>query len=100
VWAVEVMMFAVGLIKNKTGVFDFEIPAPEIKNPDEVLIRIKEVGLDGTDINLVRYNLQDLPPGRDTMTMGHEAAGVVEEVGSGVKSVKPEDIVVITVRRG
>jgi glucose 1-dehydrogenase len=32
--------------------------------------------------------------------MGHEAAGGVEKVGSGVKSVRPGDIVVITVRRG
>ncbi len=93
-------MFAVGLIKDKTGVYDFEIPQPEIRRPDEVLIRIKEVGIDGTDINLVRYNLQDLPEGKDRIVMGHEGVGVIEEAGKDVKSVRPGDIVAITVRRG
>jgi glucose 1-dehydrogenase len=93
-------MFAVGLIRDKQGVYDFEIPKPEIKKPDEVLIKIKEVGLDGTDINLVHFNLQDLPDDRDRITIGHEGIGIVVEIGSGVESVHPGDIVAITVRRG
>jgi threonine dehydrogenase-like Zn-dependent dehydrogenase len=40
-------------------VHDFEIPKPEIRRPDEVLVKVKEVGLDGTDYNMIRYNLQD-----------------------------------------
>jgi threonine dehydrogenase-like Zn-dependent dehydrogenase len=48
-------MLAVGMLRNKAGVHSFEIPMPEIRQPDEVLIRIKEVGLDGTDFNIVRF---------------------------------------------
>jgi glucose 1-dehydrogenase len=93
-------MFAVGMVRGKTGVYDFDLPVPQIKAPDEVLVRVKEVGLDGTDFNMVGYNLQDIPQGSDRMAIGHEGAGIVEAVGSGVSSLKPGDPVVITVRRG
>ena len=93
-------MLAVGMLRGKEGVHAFETPKPEIKQSDEVLVRIKQVGLDGTDFNMVRYNLQDIAEDRDDMAMGHEVVGVVEEVGSGVRSVVPGDPVTITVRRG
>ncbi|MES0278438.1 MAG: alcohol dehydrogenase catalytic domain-containing protein, partial [Dehalococcoidales bacterium] len=93
-------MLAVGMIRGKKGIFDFEIPKPGITRPDEVLVRVKEVGLDGTDFNIARYNLQDIADGRDEMVMGHEMSGVVDEVGSAVKSLSPGDPVVVTVRRG
>ncbi|MBI4330651.1 MAG: alcohol dehydrogenase catalytic domain-containing protein [Chloroflexi bacterium] len=91
---------AAGMVRGKTGIHLFEVPMPEIKQPDEVLIRVKEVGLDGTDFNAIRFNLQDIGEGRDEMVMGHEAVGVVEATGPGVKSFKPGDPVTITVRRG
>ncbi len=93
-------MMAVGMVRGKPGVHTFELPKPEVKQPDEVLIRVKEVGLDGTDFNMVRYNLQDIAEDRNDMAMGHEMVGVVEEVGSEVKSLVPGDVVVMTVRRG
>ncbi|MBI4302742.1 MAG: alcohol dehydrogenase catalytic domain-containing protein [Chloroflexi bacterium] len=93
-------MLAVGMLRGKPGVHSFEVPMPEIKRPDEVLIRMKEIGLDGTDFNIVRYNLQDIAEGRNEIVLGHEGVGVVEEVGSEVKSLAPGDIVAITVRRG
>src|SRR4030065_109368 len=93
-------MQAVGMLRGKPGVHSFDIPTPEIQQPDEVLIRIKEVGLDGTDFNMVRYGLQDIAEGRDEIVMGHEGVGVVESVGSEVRALSPGDIVAITVRRG
>ncbi len=93
-------MLAAGMLRGKQGVHIFEIPVPEIKEPDEVLVRVKEVGLDGTDFNMVRYGLQDIAEGRDEMSMGHEMVGVVEVVGEGVKSLAAGDIVTVTVRRG
>lgn len=93
-------MLAVGMVRGKPGVHDFEIPKPEIKQPDEVLVRVKEVGLDGTDFNMVRYNLQDIAAGRNEIVMGHEMVGMVEAVGDGVKSLAPGDPVTMTVRRG
>ncbi len=93
-------MFAVGMLRGKPGVHRLEIPKPEINKEDEVLIRMKEVGLDGTDFNLVRYNLQDIAEGGNQIILGHEGVGVVEAVGSQVKSLVPGDVVCVTVRRG
>lgn len=93
-------MLAVGMRRGGDGVEAFEVPEPKIEQPDEVLIRVKEVGLDGTDFNLVRHRLQDPAEGRDEIVMGHEMAGVVERVGAEVTGLAPGDAVVATVRRG
>jgi len=93
-------MLAVGIVQGKEGVHAFELPKPEIKNPDEVLVRVKQAGIDGTDFGIVRHNIQDLAEGRSNMAMGHEMVGVVESIGNDVKSVKPGDAVTMTVRRG
>ena len=92
-------MFAVGMLKGKPGVQSFEILKPEIKQPDEVLVRVKEVGLDGTDFGIVKQGAPDIAEGQDRMVMGHEMVGVVEEVGGDVKSLAPGDAVAMTVRR-
>lgn len=93
-------MLAAGIIRGKTGVHHFELPTPRLQEPDEVLVRVKEVGLDGTDFNILRYNLQDIAEGRNEMAMGHEMTGVAVEVGRDVKTLSPGDPVVVTVRRG
>lgn len=93
-------MLAMGMIKGKAGVHPFETEKPEIKQNDEVLVRVKQVGVDGTDFNMVRYGLSDFRADSDRIVLGHEMAGIVEEMGSGVKSLVPGDIVVMTVRRG
>jgi threonine dehydrogenase-like Zn-dependent dehydrogenase len=88
------------MVRGKPGVDAFDLPKPEISQLDEVLVRVKEAGVDGTDFNMVKHNLQDIVEGRDEIVMGHEMVGVVEAVGGGVKSVAPGDPVVMTVRRG
>lgn len=93
-------MLAMGMIRGEKGIQTFEIKKPEIKQKDEVLVRVKEVGVDGTDFNMVRYGLQDIRKGSDRIILGHEMVGIVEEAGSEVKSVARGDIVVMTVRRG
>jgi len=93
-------MLAIGMMRGKPGVHAFDLPKPEISQPDEVLVRVKEAGVDGTDFNMVKHNLQDIAEGRDEIVMGHEMVGMVEAVGSEVKSVAPGDTVVMTVRRG
>jgi threonine dehydrogenase-like Zn-dependent dehydrogenase len=93
-------MLAVGIVRGKEGVHALEIPEPEIGQPDEVMVRVKEVGLDGTDFNMIRHKLQDIAESRDEMAMGHEMIGQVEAVGTAVKSLAPGDLVTMTVRRG
>ncbi|WP_432854050.1 NAD(P)-dependent alcohol dehydrogenase [Amycolatopsis sp. CA-161197] len=60
--------------------------------PDEVLVRIEAVGMCHADL-AVRAGEFPFPlPG----VAGHEGAGIVEQVGSGVTSVKPGDRVMLT----
>jgi threonine dehydrogenase-like Zn-dependent dehydrogenase len=93
-------MKAIAIVRGKPGVHVIDLPKPEIKQPDEVLVRVKQAGVDGTDYNMVKYNLQDMAEGQDLIVMGHEMVGVVEDVGKNVVSVIPGDTVVMTVRRG
>ncbi len=93
-------MKAIGMMRGKPGVHTLDFPKPEIKQPDEVLVRVKAAGVDGTDFNMVAHNLQDIIENRNDIVMGHEMVGVVEAVGSSVKSVTPGDTVTMTVRRG
>jgi glucose 1-dehydrogenase len=93
-------MFAVGMVRGEEGVHSFELPKPGIEQPDEILVRVNQVGLDGTDFGMVRRAVQDIAEGRESMAMGHEMVGAVEAVGSGVESLSPGDLVTMTVRRG
>ncbi|MBI2909329.1 MAG: alcohol dehydrogenase catalytic domain-containing protein [Chloroflexi bacterium] len=93
-------MLGVGMVRGKPSVHGFDVHKPEIQEADDVLVRVKEVGLDGTDFNMLRSGDQDIAPGRDKIVLGHELLGVVEVVGSKVTSVSPGDLVTMTVRRG
>jgi threonine dehydrogenase-like Zn-dependent dehydrogenase len=75
-----------------------ELPRPEA-SPGFALMRVLEVGIDGTDteINLGEYG--DAPPNSDVLVIGHEALSLVERVGDGVSGFQPGDLVVSTVRR-
>src|SRR5690242_4865617 len=65
-----------------------EIPTPAI-SPGEILIRVEACGICHTDLKKIEHNL--LAPPR---VYGHETAGVVAAVGSGVTKFKPGDRVV------
>jgi threonine dehydrogenase-like Zn-dependent dehydrogenase len=93
-------MFAVGLVRDKPGIQSFQIPEPGITQPDAVLVKVTRVGLDGTDFSLVRYDEKNLPQGKDELVLGHEMVGIVQETGPEVRTLKPGDIVTMTVRRG
>ena len=61
----------------------------------EVMVRVAATGVCHSDYNLVdgfRY-VENLP-----MVMGHEASGVVEQVGPGVHAFAPGDPVVFSIR--
>jgi Zn-dependent alcohol dehydrogenase len=68
---------------------DVELPGAR---PGELLVRIEAAGVCHSDLSVVDGSrVRPLP-----MALGHEAAGVVEEVGPGVRDVKPGDHVVLT----
>jgi Zn-dependent alcohol dehydrogenase len=68
---------------------DVEIEAPRA---GEVQVRVEHCGVCHSDLSVVDGAL----PAPVPSVLGHEAAGVVEEVGPGVTSVVPGDRVVLT----
>jgi threonine dehydrogenase-like Zn-dependent dehydrogenase len=67
--------------------------------PGEVLIRVRQVGICGTDRELIRAHFGSAPPGEDALVLGHEMLGEVAAVGRGVPDVVPGELVTATVRR-
>ena len=67
-----------------------EAPMPVI-GPDDVMIKVQSVGVCGSDLHYYRSgSIGDFvvkPP----FILGHEAAGVIEQVGENVKNLKPGD---------
>lgn len=61
--------------------------------PSEVLVRIAAVGLCRTDYHVMRGERR---VAMRPMVLGHEAAGVVEQVGGAVTGIRPGDHVVLT----
>jgi NDMA-dependent alcohol dehydrogenase len=59
----------------------------------EILVRIAAVGLCRTDYHVMRGERR---VAMRPMVLGHEAAGVVEEVGAAVSGAKPGDHVILT----
>ncbi len=65
-----------------------EVPTPR-PSPDQVLVRIRAIGVNPVDTYL-RSNTDNRGPALP-YTPGSDAAGVVEAVGEGVANVKPGD---------
>src|SRR3954462_13190330 len=59
-----------------------DLPQPEI-GPRDVLIRVRACGICGSDVHGMDGSTgRRIPP----VVMGHEAAGIIEEVGTNVKN--------------
>lgn len=58
-----------------------------------------DVGICGTDREICAFVYGQPPAGDDYLVIGHESLGQVVEVGSGVNTLKPGDLVVASVRR-
>ena len=72
-----------------------EAPVPEIRQPDEVLIRMKAVGVCGSDVHYYDSGKIGSQVVQYPFAVGHEGAGQIEAVGSGVKRLRPGDRVAI-----
>ena len=60
-----------------------ELPRPK-PGPGEALVRVRRVGVCGTDHEIIHAKVGVAPPGSNELVLGHEALGVVEALGSGV----------------
>jgi S-(hydroxymethyl)mycothiol dehydrogenase len=74
-----------------TSVVTIVVPDP---GPGEAVVRVQACGVCHTDLHYRQGGINDEFP----FLLGHEAAGVVESVGSGVESVAPGDFVVLNWR--
>jgi threonine dehydrogenase-like Zn-dependent dehydrogenase len=92
-------MRAVAVTPKKPGsARQVELPIPAVSS-EMALMRVLEVGIDGTDTEINDGLYGEPPPGSDFLVVGHEALSVVEAVGEGVVGFEPGDLVVSTVRR-
>ncbi|RYG71701.1 zinc-binding dehydrogenase [bacterium] len=92
-------MKAVAVFPGKREVRVIERPLPPKVTGTQVLLRILEVGICGTDREIGAFAYGTPPPGSDFLILGHEALAEVAEVGPNVTLVRKGDLVVPTVRR-
>ena len=79
-------------VMTSPGQIEFrDIPAP-VPGPSEVLIRMKRIGVCGSDIHVYhgKHALTPYP-----VVQGHEVSGIVEKVGAAVRAFAPGDLVTI-----
>lgn len=92
-------MKAIALVPGTKQVRIAEIADPRIDSPTQVKVKVLQVGICGTDREEVAGGRADAPHGEHELVIGHEMLGEVMQVGSGVKTLKAHDLVVIMVRR-
>lgn len=74
------------------------VETPAIVHPQEVVVRVLSVGLDGTDREILQEKYGTPPEGEDDLTTGHESLGVVEQAGKDA-GFQIGDLVTAIVRR-
>ena len=80
-----------GTVLYGTGDVRFEdVPEPKITKPTDAIIRIAATCVCGSDL----WSYRGISAVNQPTPMGHEYCGIVEEVGSGVKTVKPGQFVI------
>lgn len=67
-------------------------PKPEIENPTQAIVKLVRTTICGTDLHIIKGDVPTVAQGR---TLGHEGIGIIEDVGSEVKSFKKGDRVLI-----
>ncbi len=70
-----------------------DVDKPELREPDDAIVRIDAVTICGTDLHILKGDVADVTAGR---VLGHEAVGTVEQVGSGVRNIAVGDRVLIS----
>jgi threonine dehydrogenase-like Zn-dependent dehydrogenase len=92
-------MQALAVFPSAKRVDLLNIPEPHLNSATEVLLRLREVGLCGTDREIASFEHGDPPHGADHLILGHESLAEVVEVGHDVRGLHPGDLVVAMVRR-
>jgi alcohol dehydrogenase len=70
-----------------------EVPDPAIQQPTDAIVRITSSTICGTDLHILGGDVPEVKP--DTI-LGHEAVGIVVEVGDAVTTLEPGDRVLVS----
>src|SRR3982075_2143074 len=70
-----------------------EPPKPTIAEPADAIVKITKTTICGTDLHILKGDVPTCQPGR---VLGHEGVGVIEAIGPGVLTFKPEERVLIS----
>ena len=73
-----------------------EIDKPEIKNPTDAIIKVVRACVCGSDL----WWFRGISDRKSNTSVGHEAIGVVEEVGNDVSNIKVGDFVIVPFTHG
>jgi threonine dehydrogenase-like Zn-dependent dehydrogenase len=76
-----------------------EVAPPRAEGDHDVRVRVREVGICGTDREICGFHYGTPPAGNEMLVLGHEALGEVIDVGPSVRTLRRGDLVAITVRR-
>jgi threonine dehydrogenase-like Zn-dependent dehydrogenase len=69
-----------------------DVPAPQIKEPTDAIVRLTSSAICGTDLHFIRGTVSGMKPGR---ILGHEGVGMVESIGPMVRNIAVGDRVII-----
>lgn len=92
-------MRAMAVLPNRRELRIVDIAPPTLQGPHDVLVRVREVGICGTDREIGAFHYGTPAAGHDLLVLGHEALGEVVDVGESVRTLERGDLVAITVRR-
>ncbi len=67
------------------------VPDPSLVEPTDAILRVARACICGSDL----WPYASMEPSESGQSMGHEAIGIVEDVGSEVRTFKPGDLVVM-----
>jgi len=76
----------------KEGLWLEDVPVPEVGNND-VLVKIRKTAICGTDVHIYNWDEWAQKTIPVPMTIGHEFAGVIAELGGNVEGVNIGDVV-------
>jgi threonine dehydrogenase-like Zn-dependent dehydrogenase len=79
------VMYAAGDVRVE------DVPDPAIVEPTDTIVRVTSAAICGSDL----WPYADMEPSETGQSMGHEAVGVVEDVGADVGTLKRGDLVIM-----
>src|SRR3954452_8341750 len=79
------LMYAAGDVRTENG------PDPAMVEPTDAIVRVTNAAICGSDL----WPYADMEPSETGQSMGHEAVGVVADIGADVRTVKRGDLVVM-----